>query len=123
MRTQGELRMRQERWEEAFDLLKRSLELAREQEDQRCICQSLNSLGSWYLHHGNWEQADRCFQEALPMLDRMGDRHGVGLTLQNQVSLLKAQGREAEAREVWHASLDKLHPASPEYAQVTGWLL
>jgi tetratricopeptide (TPR) repeat protein len=121
-RTLGELRMRQERWEEAFDLLNRSLELAREQEDQRCICQSLNSLGCWYLRQGKWEQSSRCFEEALFLLDRMGDRHGVGLTLRNKGRLLNAQGRVDEAREEWQASLEKLHPDSPEYADVTGWL-
>ncbi|MFN3762879.1 MAG: hypothetical protein ACK4WK_06740, partial [Anaerolineae bacterium] len=51
-----------------------------------------------------------------------GDRYGEGLTLASLGLLYAQQGQKEKAVALWREALTKLHPASPEYRKVRGWL-
>ncbi|MGC9083544.1 MAG: tetratricopeptide repeat protein, partial [Anaerolineae bacterium] len=68
------------------------------------------------------EEAIACYEESLRIKRALGDRHGEGQTLANMGVLYKRQGDLEKARALWREALSKLHPASPDYRTVKGWL-
>lgn len=65
----------------AGEYAERSLVLARELNDMRCIARSLDRVGNWHMNTGRIMQALTYQQEALVVLESTGDRRGVADTL------------------------------------------
>jgi DNA-binding NarL/FixJ family response regulator len=59
----------------------RSLAVARELNDRGCVARSLDRVGNWHLNVGRVRQALDCQQEALEVLESLGDQRGVADTL------------------------------------------
>jgi DNA-binding CsgD family transcriptional regulator len=58
-----------------------SLALARELNDRGCVARSLDRVGNWHLNVGRVRKALEYQQEALELLESLGDRRGVADTL------------------------------------------
>jgi len=56
------------------------------------------------------------------MKRQLGDRHGEGQTLTNLGLLYFNREQVERAVALWREALGKLHPDSPDYAKVVGWL-
>jgi DNA-binding CsgD family transcriptional regulator/tetratricopeptide (TPR) repeat protein len=65
----------------AGEYAERSLAAARELDDRGCVARSLDRLGNWHLNIGRVRQALEYQQQALELLESLGDRRGVADTL------------------------------------------
>ena len=65
----------------AGEYAERSLVVARALNDRGCVARSLDRVGNWHLNVGRVRQALECQQEALELLESLGDRRGVADTL------------------------------------------
>ena len=65
----------------AGEYAERALAVARELNDRSCIARSLDRVGNWHMNTGRVRQALAYQQEALAVLDSIGDRRGVADTL------------------------------------------
>ena len=68
------------------------------------------------------EDAIEMYEQDLVICRELEDRHGEGLTLANLGLLHFKREQIEQAVTLWREALEKLHPDSPEYAQVAGWL-
>jgi tetratricopeptide (TPR) repeat protein len=65
----------------AGEYSERSLAAAYELKDNSCIARSLDRVGNWHMNTGRVRQALAYQQEALEVLESLGDRRGVADTL------------------------------------------
>jgi predicted ATPase/class 3 adenylate cyclase len=68
-------------FERAEQLLRESLELARERGETRPICMALGGLGTLYRTAGQPGRAREVWQESLPLIRAVGDRYGTAIIL------------------------------------------
>ncbi len=106
-------------WAETHEL---ALKAARQSGDRHGKALTLMNLGNVYLQQGRWEEAIGMYEQAQATFRALGDRHGEGQTLANMGLLYEQQGQKQKAVALWREALTKLHPASPEYRKVAGWL-
>jgi tetratricopeptide (TPR) repeat protein len=65
----------------AGEYAERSLIVAQALNDKSCIARSLDRVGNWHMNTGRIGQALTCQQQALDLLESIGDRRGVAETL------------------------------------------
>jgi tetratricopeptide (TPR) repeat protein len=86
--------------DEAERMIKDSLTLRREINDERAVSFSLVGLGQLAFKRGDWEQAQRCFAEAYEICLRLGIRGEAVTNLSLMSLVLLHMGRQEEAREL-----------------------
>lgn len=102
---QGVFCLRLGQYEQARDLLERSLALSRPLTDQREIAFSLDRLGVVFYNLGRYSEARHCQEESLAIRQSLGDAHGVATSFNNLGSLAYALGNHLEARRLCVESL------------------
>jgi tetratricopeptide (TPR) repeat protein len=118
----GNVYLQQGRWDEAIEKYEASLHIERELGDRYGEGATLNNLGLIYADQGRWDEAIEKYEASLRICRDLGDRHGEGVTLMNMGLLYERQGQKEKAVALWREALEKLHPDSPEYRTVKGWL-
>ncbi len=110
-------------YDEALELLDESLRIRRRRlpEGHPVLVANLNDLASVHYYAGAYEEAERCFREALVMRRRLGQEPAaIARALNNLASALKQQGRYAEAGELYREALgireELFGPADPNVA-------
>jgi tetratricopeptide (TPR) repeat protein len=103
---------------QAATLLHEALAHCRQFGDRVGEAQSLNNLAIVSEQRGDWAAAISLYQAALALKVALGDRHSEGLTLMNLGDLYATQGMGERAHACHHQALSKLHPDSPEYADL-----
>jgi tetratricopeptide (TPR) repeat protein len=83
---------------------------------------TLTNLGNVYQLQGRWEEAIANYKKALEICRALGDRQGEGKTLTNMCFLYERQGDREKACALWQEAPSKLHPDSPVYRTVQGWV-
>jgi tetratricopeptide (TPR) repeat protein len=74
------------------------LALARTLGDASLLPYLLNSIAESQRSRGDWDDAERCYREALDMARRQGGRLGMVVPLNNLIRVLVARGRLDAAR-------------------------
>ncbi len=118
----GVVYRQQGHWAEAIGAYEQDLAICRELGDRHGEGQTLNNLGVVYEKQGRWAEAIAAYEQSLQVYRELGDRHGEGQTLANIGLLFQKQGQKDKAVACWRDALTKLHPDSPEYKTVAGWV-
>lgn len=103
---QGVFCLRLGQYEQARELLERSLARLRPLSDEGEIAFSLDRLGVVFYNLGRYSEARRCQEEGLANRRARGDTHGVATSLNNLGSLAYALGDYHEARRLCAESLE-----------------
>jgi predicted ATPase/DNA-binding SARP family transcriptional activator len=82
-----------------------SLELRRQQGDQRGIASSLNSLGVLALDQGDYRRAAVLFEESIALKRELGDTLGIAGSLNNLGMVVSALEDFPRARDLYQESL------------------
>jgi tetratricopeptide (TPR) repeat protein len=90
--------------------------------DKRSEATTLLNLGIVYDNQNRLDEAITCYQESQQIKFSLGDRHGEGQILLNLGVLNNKRQQPQQARVFWQEALTKLHPDSPEFQTVSGWL-
>ena len=86
-------------------LFREALALAREEGDKDLQARVMNELGVHWIDRENWDAARSLLDPALEMATQWGTRWLRGSILVNLANLSKYQGRAAEARRLYEASI------------------
>lgn len=86
-------------------LFQEALALAREEGDKDLQARVMNELGVYWINRENWDAARNMLDPALGMATQWGTRWLRGSILVNLANLAKYQGRAAEARRLYEASI------------------
>jgi len=110
------------RRDEAIDTFQASLAIRRELGDRQGESMTLHNLGFVYAAQGRCDEAIEVHEASLVICRELGDRHGEGQTLAGLGLIHFEHEQVARALALWREALGKLHPDSPEYPEVAGWL-
>jgi non-specific serine/threonine protein kinase len=77
---------------EGFPLIEESLAMFRAQEDKVGIIWALNSLGEFARIDGNYERAEKAYEECLPLCLEIGDKQREAFALGNLSAVAFRQG-------------------------------
>jgi tetratricopeptide (TPR) repeat protein len=95
-------------WDELLRLCQKSLQLAKENGDEKAVAEWTHRLTMCLYDRGDYEEAERLYRESLEIKERLGNLAGKATTL-HQLGLLRwGQGRKAEAEELLRQALDIL---------------
>jgi tetratricopeptide (TPR) repeat protein len=73
--------------------------MCEENGDQQGLANALRSLGHLASRHGDWEEAERCYHDALALAEETGDRRSYAASLRGLARLAVSRyGALAEAR-------------------------
>jgi len=115
----GIVHRRQEAFDKAEQVAKRSLELARNQPDELLIARSLNTLGNFYFSRQKLDQALPIYKEMLDIRERLlGPNHlDTAMANNNIGSVLLTQGQVDEAARYYQRLMEivekELAPGHP----------
>ena len=84
--------------------------------------QTLNNLATIYASQAQWAAANAHYQRALTLKRAVGDPHSEGITHMNLGDLYAAHLMPTKAKQSYAQALAKLHPASPEAADLNARL-
>jgi len=73
--------------------------------DQNNAARTLNDLAGLYFLHGNPDQAETMWREAIEVFRKVGDTEGIAASSNNVGDVLLARGKLAEARELLKQAL------------------
>ncbi len=101
-------------YDEAMRHLEQALHLNDHQPNSPISVLALKGLGALYNERGENENARTCYEQALRIARRIGDRRGEAAALGNLGNLLSDQGDHLQARELYLQALEI-------YRQVASW--
>lgn len=109
---------------EAVDYLKEAIALLDGgRRDERMYAQILNTLADTYQRLSRPDEALATFQQAIPLMERLGDRFGLGIAYGGLGRLLSTQWRFEEAITYLLKDIDLLAEQAAENASVINQLL
>jgi predicted ATPase/serine/threonine protein kinase len=88
-------------YDAADDLVRQSLEIARQLSDRRGVAVSLNALAVLLRDRGDVTVAHSLFEESLVQWRELGDQKAVARSLSNLANVVKLQGDFARARSLY----------------------
>jgi tetratricopeptide (TPR) repeat protein len=102
----GRMALEEGKLSDAEHLLRQAVNAAREvgASDEH-YAHALNNLGMVLLHEGELEEADKCFEEALPLSDTHKDKIEKAIILNNLATSYQAQGRFQESEDMFKQNL------------------
>jgi len=102
----------------AGDYAQRSLEVARDLDDPRCIGGSLNRVGNWHMNVGRVRAAIEHQEAALRLLESSGDDRGVAETL-HLLGMTSAFVDSDQSVDYYDRALPRLRQLNDRQALVT----
>ena len=111
LRSAGTLAYMQSDHEQAIELTKRSLEIARRVGDKLMMARALNNLGTVLDQQGDVKQALPFHEESLQIRRELGDRPGMALVMSNLALVVERQGDYARANSLCEESIDMAREA------------
>ena len=90
---------------DALPILKRVVQIAVSEEDQRLIALSTHDLAQVHRTRGDLTQAMALYEETLAILEQVGDLQGKGATLHNMAQVHVTRGELTQAMALYEASL------------------
>lgn len=106
----------------ALELLKRSLQLSMDIDDEKSIAQTYSNLGILYKNQGNYLKAIEYYNNALKTYEKLGHNQGIGSNLNNIGVIYKHLGMVPEALENYTKSL-QFHESEKDYEGMAGALV
>lgn len=95
--------------EEAKQAFKKSLAIAREQDDKERVAKITHNLGGIELDTDDHEEARRLYEESLEIDRELGNKSGIAITLHELGRLSQDIGDFEEARRLYEESLEITH--------------
>lgn len=92
--------------ESAKALFEKGLTLAEKLKDSYQSCVALNSMGIWYQHHKEYDQALKCHQQSLHLARAIEDSQRQAKTLSNLGLIYLEKGEPQKAKELLLESLN-----------------
>lgn len=107
LRSRGVLCILRGSNEQAFDLLTRSIALARTIQNQRLVAIGLTSLGSLMHYESRLDEALECYVEAQGLLTELNDHESLNSVLSNIAAVYISQSKYALALTCYYELLDR----------------
>jgi tetratricopeptide (TPR) repeat protein len=93
-------------WDKLLRLCEKSLQLAKESEDEKAVADWTHRLARCLQNRGDYGEAERLYQESLEILERLGDLAGKARTLHALGVLAQNRGDYEEAERLYRESLE-----------------